>query len=161
MGLNASRPVAIKTARHSLCLALSDGVVRSCEAERPEIGKALEDGADRAAGLPRDLARRRHPRISEKQFQIGLDNGQPGRLRSAARLKFAESNDARRWSRCLSARFIIAGLLVFTCRMRRGAFLECPVGQLNFRADDGASPLQRRARLVVTREAISPESLPS
>ena len=75
MGLNASRPVATKTARHSLCLALGGGVVRSCEAERLEIGQALEDGADRAAGLSRDLGRRRHPRVSAKQVQIGLDNG--------------------------------------------------------------------------------------
>jgi len=80
MELNASRPVAINTARHSLCLALGDGVVRSCEAERIEIGKALEDGAHRAADLSRDPGRRRHPRAFAKQVQIGLDNGQPGPL---------------------------------------------------------------------------------
>ena len=40
VGLDASGPVAVNIARHCLCVALGDCVVRGCESERIKIGKA-------------------------------------------------------------------------------------------------------------------------
>ena len=83
-GALASRPVTVNIARDRLCLALGSRIVRSRKAERIKIGKALENGAHGAAGLLRDLDRRRHNRIPAKQLLIGLDNCQPRPLAAQA-----------------------------------------------------------------------------
>ena len=83
-GPEAGGAVAVDMARHCFCLALGNREVRSRKAKRIKIGKALENGAHRAAGLLRDLDRRRHNRIPAKQLLIGLDNCQPRPLAAQA-----------------------------------------------------------------------------